>query len=142
MLRRLRAVEPCLVHGDAWDGNCAADAVTGRAFVFDPCCFYGHNEYDTGNWRAPRHRLSRDAYIQAYQRLMPPSEPADEWEARNLLYSLPFNIANAAYIPGSTLRDVVYEDMKTLCELFCPTELEQRMRASDEDEDSAAANEK
>jgi protein-ribulosamine 3-kinase len=70
-----RMLKPCLMHGDCWDGNTATDMKTGEAFVFDVCSFYGHNEYDTGNWRAPRHRLSRRAYIQNYKRFFPVSEP-------------------------------------------------------------------
>ncbi|KAH8896576.1 hypothetical protein GQ53DRAFT_778617 [Thozetella sp. PMI_491] len=70
-----RTLKPCLVHGDCWDGNTAMDAKTGEAFVFDVCSFYGHNEYDTGNWRAPRHRLSNKEYIQNYNRHFPVSEP-------------------------------------------------------------------
>jgi fructosamine-3-kinase len=96
-----RVLKPCLVHGDCWDGNTALDSETGEAFVFDVCSLYGHNEYDTGNWRAPRHRLSDRAYIQSYQSHFAISEPAEEWDARNILYSLTFNIGNALYIPGS-----------------------------------------
>ena len=70
-----RNIKPCLVHGDCWDGNTAMDARTGEAFVFDICSFYGHNEYDTGNWRAPRHRLSDEAYIRNYKLHFPVSEP-------------------------------------------------------------------
>jgi len=122
-----RVLKPCLIHGDCWDGNTAMDAKTGEAFVFDVCSFYGHNEYDTGNWRAPRHRLSSKAYIRAYKRNFPVSEPVEDWDARNLLYSLTFNIGNTIYIPGSQQREVVYDDMTTLCKLFCPDELKVAM---------------
>ncbi len=60
---------------DCWDGNTATDMNTGEPFVFDACSFYGHNEYDTGNWRAPRHRLSNKAYIRYYKRNFPVAEP-------------------------------------------------------------------
>jgi protein-ribulosamine 3-kinase len=100
------ALKPSLIHGDCWDGNTAMDAETGEAFVFDACSFYGHNEYDTGNWRAPRHKLSDNAYIHSYKRIFPVSEPAEDWNARNLLYSLTFNIGNSIYIPGSQQRQV------------------------------------
>ncbi|KAL8836423.1 MAG: hypothetical protein Q9170_002911 [Blastenia crenularia] len=61
-----RMLKPCLLHGDCWDGNTAMDANTGEAFVFDACSFYGHNEYDVGNWRASRHKLSDRAYVDEY----------------------------------------------------------------------------
>ena len=118
-----RTIKPCLVHGDCWDGNTAMDMQTGQAFVFDACSFYCHNEYDTGNWRAPRHRLSDKAYIENYQREFPAFAPGkgfqsqgkeygidsdaeEDWDARNLLYSLTFNIGNAIYIPESTQKPV------------------------------------
>lgn len=47
----------------------------GRAFFFDVASFYAHNEYDIGDWRAPRHTLSDPAYVAAYKELVPPSEP-------------------------------------------------------------------
>ncbi|TLS27985.1 hypothetical protein PpBr36_00091 [Pyricularia pennisetigena] len=122
-----RTLKPCLVHGDCWDGNTATDGTTGEAFIFDVCSFYAHNEYDTGNWRTPRHRLSRPEYINAYKELMPPSEPVEEWEARNILYSLPFNLGNVMFVPKSTQRQVVYQDMINLCKMFCPRDLEQAM---------------
>ncbi|KAF2746733.1 hypothetical protein M011DRAFT_468429 [Sporormia fimetaria CBS 119925] len=122
-----RVLKPCLIHGNCWDGNTAMDAKTGEAFVFDVCSFYGHNEYDTGNWRAPRHRLSNKAYIKNYKRHFPVSEPVEDWDARNLLYSLTFNIGNTIYIPGSQQRQVVYDDMTTLCKMFCPDDLRAEM---------------
>ena len=70
-----RVLEPSLVHRDCWDGNSAMDVATGEALIFYVCSFYAHNEYDTGNWRAPRHALSEDAYIREYNRHFPVSEP-------------------------------------------------------------------
>lgn len=46
------------------------------------------------------------------------SPPNDDWDARNILSSLTFNIANTIYIPGSYQRQVVYDDMTTLCKMF------------------------
>ncbi|OAL52611.1 hypothetical protein IQ07DRAFT_505209, partial [Pyrenochaeta sp. DS3sAY3a] len=117
-----------LVHGDCWDGNTANSDKAGEVLVFDVCSFYGHNEYDTGNWRAPRHKLSNEAYIRSYKAVMPPSEPVEEWDACNILYSLTFNIGNAVYIPGSDQRSVVFSDMKTLCKLYCPNDLLDTMK--------------
>ncbi|KAI9696262.1 MAG: hypothetical protein M1836_005815 [Candelina mexicana] len=123
-----RTLKPCLIHGDCWDGNTALDQRTGNAFVFDTCSFYAHNEYDTGNWRAPRHRLSNKAYINEYKSRFPASPPQEDWDARNLLYSLTFNIGNTIYIPGSSQRQVVYDDMTTLCKMFCAEDLKREMK--------------
>ena len=123
-----RFLKPCLVHGDCWDGNTALDQQTRDAFVFDVCSFYSHNEYDTGNWRAPRHRMSNKAYIQEYKSKFPISPPEQDWDARNHLYSLTFNIGNTIYIPGSSQRHVVFDDMMTLCKMFCADELVDSMK--------------
>ncbi|CEJ86011.1 hypothetical protein VHEMI03983 [[Torrubiella] hemipterigena] len=101
-----RVLKPSLVHGDCWDGNTAVDSETGEAFIFDVCSFYGHNEYDIGNWRAPRHDLSNPAYLANYENHLPKSEPVEEWGVRNILYSLPYNIGNAAFVPDSVQRPV------------------------------------
>jgi len=122
-----RILKPCLIHGDCWDGNTAIDAKTGEAFVFDVASFYGHNEYDIGNWRAPRHRVSSKAYIDNYKCHFPVSEPIEDWDARNRLYSLTFNIGNAMYVPESQQRQVVFDDMSTLCQLLCPDDLQATM---------------
>lgn len=110
-------------------GNTALDQRTGDAFVFDVCSFYGHNEYDTGNWRAPRHRLSNKTYIREYKSRFPVSPPEDDWDARNILYSLTFNIGNTIYIPGSGQRQVVYDDMTTLCKMYCADDLKRDLKS-------------
>ena len=73
-----RTIKPCLVHGNIWDENTATDMETGEPFVFDGSAFYGHNEYELGNWRTPRHRLSSRTYIRNYKRHFPASEPG-QW---------------------------------------------------------------
>lgn len=70
-----RYLKPCLVHGDLWDENTAVDAETGDPFIFDACSFYAHNEYEIGNWRAKRHRLSGRGYVEGYKSFYPASEP-------------------------------------------------------------------
>lgn len=101
-----RILKPCLIHGDCWDGNTAIDRGTQKLLLFDACSFYGHNEYDIGNWRAPRHKISAVEYVDAYKECYPVSEPTEDWEARNVLYSLSFNIGNVVNVPNSDQRDV------------------------------------
>lgn len=55
----------------------ATDVETGEPFVFDDSAMYAHNEYELGNWRIPRHRLSSKAYIRNYKKHFPASEPGD-----------------------------------------------------------------
>ena len=57
------------------------------------------------------------------------SPPEDDWDARNILYSLTFNIGNTIYIPGSSQRQVVYDDMNTLCKMFCADELKRDLKS-------------
>ena len=123
-----RSIKPCLVQGDLWDENTATDKGTGEAFVFDPCSFYAHNEYELGNWRAPRHRLSAKAYVESYKEHFPPSEPVEEWDDRNRLYSLRYDLAAAVFHPQSSLRQAVKEDMAVLCEKFFPGEVKEIAR--------------
>lgn len=47
----------------------------------------------------------------------------DDWDARNLLYSLRFNIGTAILIPGCNQRQVVLDDVTELCKMFCPEDL-------------------
>jgi protein-ribulosamine 3-kinase len=72
-----RTIKPCLVHGDLWDENTATDMENGEPFVFDAGSFYAHNEYEIGNWRAVRHRLSDKIYVRNYKRHFPVSEPGN-----------------------------------------------------------------
>lgn len=117
-----RSVKPCLIHGDIWDENCADDMNTGEPFAFDAGSLYAHNEYEIGYWRPPRHRLSNKAYVRAYKKHFPVSEPgkgcllpfcgfsnmfvAEDWDDRNLLYSMRFNISCSVLIPASGQRPV------------------------------------
>ena len=43
-LTTLRSIEPVVIHGDLWYGNCCTDVASGKPIVFDACTFYAHNE--------------------------------------------------------------------------------------------------
>ncbi|KAK4652821.1 hypothetical protein QC762_0077140 [Podospora pseudocomata] len=122
-------IKPCLIHGDLWDENSATDEATGKPFVFDPTAFYAHNEHEIGNWRAVRHKLSRKEYVEQYKRCFPPDEPVQEWDDRNLLYSLRFDLRLRFLFRGQILERwlirwlSVMTNMKTLCNKYCPEEL-------------------
>ncbi|KAG8530796.1 uncharacterized protein KY384_004153 [Bacidia gigantensis] len=152
-----RNIKPCLVHGNIWDQNTATDMETGEPFVFDGSAFFAHNEYELGNWRSPRHRLGSKTYIRNYKRAFPASEPEDEWDLRNLLYSLRFNTCAATLIPGSNYREQyvrhslqglvsllmreassVFEDCVELCSKLCPDDVAAfKSRSHGDDADSA-----
>ncbi|KDB23120.1 hypothetical protein H109_04938 [Trichophyton interdigitale MR816] len=115
-----RSIKPCLLHGDCWDENTATDRATQEPFIFDAGSFYGHNEYDIGNWRALRHRLSEPRYVESYKKNFEPSEPKDDWNGRNLLYSLRFNTGTSILIDKCGQREAVFEGMKELCRMYFP----------------------
>ncbi|CAL8582731.1 hypothetical protein XPA_008378 [Xanthoria parietina] len=136
-----RSIKPCLVHGNIWDQNTATDMETGEPFVFDGSAFFAHNEYELGNWRSPRHRLGSKTYIRNYKRSFPASEPEDDWDSRNLLYSLRFNTCAATLIPGSNYREHVFEDVGELCARICPDDLAAFKPEPQEEDATASAGE-
>ncbi|RKK89758.1 hypothetical protein BFJ68_g16633 [Fusarium oxysporum] len=83
----LGSIQPVLVHGDLWYGNCCTDNFTGKPIVFDACVFWAHNEYEIGTWRALRYRFGK-AYIKEYQKHFPISAPEEDHDDRNALYSM------------------------------------------------------
>ncbi|THV98932.1 hypothetical protein D6D27_01240 [Aureobasidium pullulans] len=82
-----REIKPRLVHSDLWDGNSAIDAQTENPIIYDSSCFYGHNEYDLGVWRCPRHRAGTP-YIEKYHEFFAKSAPEEDHEGRMLMYFL------------------------------------------------------
>jgi len=82
-----RSIKPVLVHGDLWHGNVSIDNETEEPVVYDPCCFYGHNEYDFSMWRAPRYRTNR-AHVRAYFKKVQMSEPSEDQDDRHALYAM------------------------------------------------------
>ena len=100
-----RSVKPCLIHGDLWEGNIGTDLDTGNIYIFDACSYYAHNEMEIGMWRTEHHRMKANVYKREYLRNMEPSEPADEWDDRNRLYSDKTKLMYSAHVPGSNVRN-------------------------------------
>jgi len=63
------------------------DAETNDIIIFDSCAFRGHNEADLGSWRATRYKTCKP-YLKEYQRVMGVSEPRQDWDDRNALYTM------------------------------------------------------
>lgn len=78
---------PCLVHTDLWPGNAMPDADTDAIMFFDSSAIWAHGEYEMAAWRAPRYRLG-PPYMREYQKRVGVDHPAEDWDDRNLLYSL------------------------------------------------------
>ena len=86
-----RRIRPCLIHGDLWEGNTGTTG-TGTIYIFDAACYYAHNEMETGNWRCPYNNIHKEVYTKTYLQNSPPSEPKEEWDDRNRMYSIYYNV--------------------------------------------------
>lgn len=93
-----RTIKPSLVHGDLWEENCGTVLKTGQSKIFDPASFYAHNEYQFGIWRI-NCPFGRPHY-QEYFRHIPPSELKEQWEDRNEVYCIKFELACSILWPA------------------------------------------
>ncbi|KAI1128605.1 Fructosamine kinase-domain-containing protein [Nemania abortiva] len=114
-------IKPSLIHGDLWDGNMSV-LKSGDPVFYDAGCYYAHNEMEIGMWRTIigehlRHPKYKEAYLKEYS----PAEPAAEWDDRNRLYSLKYNL-NFSISRSGIVRKIAYNDMCYLCEKYAPME--------------------
>ncbi|MCJ1269176.1 hypothetical protein MMC22_009065 [Lobaria immixta] len=130
------SITPSLVHGDLWCGNAAVDVTDDSPLVFDPCCFWAHNECkklrtsshthaaitdrvadELGNWRPERNRFSR-SYFTAYHSHFPKASPEEDYDDRNALYAMQverFNLQAATLFPDVlSFRKSVVDEMLRL----------------------------
>ncbi len=96
-----RSIKPCLLHGDLWEENTGTDLITGKTMMFDASVHYAHNELELGMWRREVIRFGKP-YFRQYLRNFPPSEPVEQWDDRNCLYSLKYNLSQSMAWPGSS----------------------------------------
>lgn len=99
-------IKPRLIHGDLWSGNIGEDEETGEIMFFDAGSFYAHNELDIGMWRRYGTQNFGQQYLEEYNHQFPPSEPRHEFDDRNRLYSLKFDLNHSAGNPGDVARNV------------------------------------
>ncbi|KAI6085531.1 Fructosamine kinase-domain-containing protein [Hypoxylon rubiginosum] len=90
-----RSISPCFIHGDLWHENVGVDKETGNPVIFDPACFWAHNEYELGVWSQEWNDLSKDNYREEYHKHFPPSEPVEDCDDRNILYGIRVNILDS-----------------------------------------------
>ncbi|KAH8891098.1 hypothetical protein GQ53DRAFT_746716 [Thozetella sp. PMI_491] len=106
-----RVLIPCLVHGDLWQENMGTNEETEDLMLYDPALFYGHNEFEIGMWRTNSVPFD-ETYRRHYLELIPPSEPANEWDDRNRLYSVFYHMSQSAHWVGAAketrIRYVAY----------------------------------
>ncbi|KIW33516.1 hypothetical protein, variant 1 [Cladophialophora immunda] len=109
-----RKLKPTLLHGDLWHGNIGVDLMTDQVVLYDCCAFYGHHEYDLGMFRASRYRTSR-AHVDAYNELVPISDPAADFDDRNALYALRVDLeVSCGWPENKRMRQLAIEEMRRL----------------------------
>lgn len=91
-----RTVRPTLIHADLWEGNTGTSYETGDIYIFDSGAFYAHNEMEIGDWRCHYNKIHNKVYTRTYLRQYGPSEPREEWDDRNRMYSIYYNIIYSA----------------------------------------------
>ncbi|KAL8833637.1 MAG: hypothetical protein Q9170_004158 [Blastenia crenularia] len=101
-----RVVKPSLIHGDLWDGNIGTDFETGEIYVFDASVHYAHNEMEIAMWRGKFNKvISSKAYMNNYLSRMGISEPAEQFDDRNRIYSVYHTLHESACHNGSSFRE-------------------------------------
>lgn len=96
-----RVIKPSLIHGDLWAGNVGTSVETGEPVVYDASCSYAHHEYELGMWRRIIVPFDQ-TYFREYLLRLPPSEPTEEWDDRNRLYCIKFNLSHSAHWLGAS----------------------------------------
>lgn len=107
-------IEPCLIHGDLWEENIGTDINTNELYIIDAAAYYAHNEKEIGIWRCDHHQMKSKEYIKQYLKHFEPDEPTEEFEDRNLLYSVQTKFMNCGHMPGTIVRAQLMGDLKYL----------------------------
>lgn len=122
-----RRVKPCLIHANLWEGNTGTSIETGEVYIFDASAYYGHNEMEIADWRCDYNKIHNPVYTKTYQREIVgkpalESEPADEWDDRNRMYSVYYNIIYSVNhgIGGEAIRQTAFDDMYYLIDKYAP----------------------
>ncbi|KEF54927.1 uncharacterized protein A1O9_09370 [Exophiala aquamarina CBS 119918] len=117
-----RVLKPCLIHGDLWEGNTGTSYSTGDIYLFDAAVMYAHNEFEIGDWRCDYNKIHNKSYTRAYLRHYGPSEPREEWDDRNRLYCIYYNVLYSVnhLSQGKAVRQRAFDDMYYLIDKFAP----------------------
>ncbi|KAH9883934.1 Fructosamine/Ketosamine-3-kinase [Xylariomycetidae sp. FL2044] len=113
-----RTIKPCLIHGDLWESNIGTDAKTGEVYIFDACAYYAHHEKELGIWRCAHHQMKDARYREEYLKHYGMSEPVEEFDDRNRLYSVETLIINSAHYPGAHTRQLALDELQYLIDKY------------------------
>lgn len=101
-----RAIKPCLIHGDLWDGNIGTDSRTGEIYVFVASVHYAHNEMEIAMWRGKFNQVVKSkVYLDDYLSRMGVSEPAEQFDDRIRIFSVYHTLHESACHNGSSFRE-------------------------------------
>ncbi|KAL8712605.1 MAG: hypothetical protein Q9220_003136 [cf. Caloplaca sp. 1 TL-2023] len=117
-----RSIKPCLIHGDLWEGNTGTTPDRKNIYIFDAASFYAHNEMEIGMWRCFYNQINRKEYTDTYLKYFPEDEPKEEWDDRNRMYSIYYNILYSVNhgSAGTAIRQLAFDDMYYLVAKFAP----------------------
>lgn len=87
-----RSIKPCLIYADLWEENTGTSYETGDIYIFDSGAFYAHNEMEISDWRCHYNKIHSKIYTRTYLQHHGPSEPKEEWDDRNRMYSIYYNV--------------------------------------------------
>ncbi|KAK3690986.1 hypothetical protein LTR37_018888 [Vermiconidia calcicola] len=97
-----KGVTPVVIHGDLWSGNASRGKLPGMTeaedLVFDSSACYAHSEFELGIMRM--FGGFGGAFTKEYHKLVPKTEPADEYEDRVALYELYHHLNHHALFGG------------------------------------------
>lgn len=85
-------IQPVVVHGDLWSGNGDCGRIVGSGeevvgdVVYDPSACYAHSEFELGIMGMFGGFGAR--FFEDYHRVVPRTEPVEEYEDRVMLYEL------------------------------------------------------
>ena len=85
-------MKPSLIHADLWEGNTGLSYDTGEIILFDAGSYYAHNEMEIGDWRCTYNKVNSKIYTKTYLKNYPMSEPTEEWDDRNRMYSVYYDV--------------------------------------------------
>jgi fructosamine-3-kinase len=81
-------MEPQTDLSDLWGGNIGTDFKTGEIYIFDASSYYAHHEMEIAIWRPiPNHVVGSGVYVKEYLAQMGISDPSEQFEDRQKLYS-------------------------------------------------------
>ncbi|KAI9041480.1 putative fructosamine-3-kinase [Aspergillus affinis] len=117
-------ITPVVVHGDLWSGNADRGRIvaSGRRedeevgdVVYDPSACYAHSEFDLGIMKMFGGFGS--SFFSAYHRIVPKTEPVEEYDDRVLLYQL-YHHLNHHAIFGAGYRSGAVSIMQKLIKKY------------------------